>query len=69
MGSEIYDTMDELVENGPKFIRDFEFIDAGEFLLFDPNREAYPQNVKQRVDWLNGWFVDGYVYVWYTDDK
>jgi len=69
MGSEIYDTMDELDENGLEYLEDFEFIDAGEYLIIDPNREAYPHNVRQRVDWLKGRYFKGYIYVWYADDK
>lgn len=69
MGGDIYDTMDELVENGLKFLDDFEFIDAGSYVIFDPNKEVYPHYVSQRVDWLKGRYANGYIYVWYADDK
>ncbi|MEJ2657096.1 MAG: hypothetical protein P8012_07850 [Desulfobacterales bacterium] len=45
MGGEIAETMDELVENGLKFLEDFEFIDAGANVIYDPIREVYPHNV------------------------
>ena len=66
MGGDIYDTMYELDENGLKFTEDFEFIDAGKHLLCDPNREAYPRNIKQRVDWLKARYFNGYVYLWHS---
>ena len=65
MGGDIYEVMDELVENGMKFLDDFEFIDAVSYLTFDPEKQAYPRNIKQRVDWLKGRYVNGYVYVWH----
>jgi hypothetical protein len=69
MGSEIYDTMYDLDENGLKYLKDFEFIDAGEYVLIDPERQAYPCNISQRVDWLKGRYVKGYVYVWHDDNE
>ena len=69
MGGEIDETMEELVENGLKFLDDFEFIDAGAYLIYDPNKEFYPHNVSQRVDWLKGRYVNGYIYVWHADGK
>lgn len=66
MGGEIFDTIDELVMNGLEFLEDFEFIDA---VSNDSNRKTYPHNIKQRVEWLKGRYVNGYIYVWYADDK
>jgi len=69
MGGDIDETIDDLIENGLKFIEDFYFIDAGIYLLCDPKKEAYPHNVRQRPDWLKGRYAKGYIYVWYADDK
>ena len=68
MGGDIYDTMDELVENGLKFLDDFEFIDAASYFISDTKRETCSRNVKQRVDWLKGRYVDGYDDVWCPDE-
>lgn len=46
MGIDIDETIDDLIENGLKYIEDFEFIDAGSYLIIDPERHAYPYNVK-----------------------
>ena len=58
-----------MLARGLKFLRDFEFIDAGEYLLCNPERQAYPRNIKQRVDWLKGRYANGYIYVWHADGK
>ncbi len=65
MGFDIYETIDDLVENGLKFIEDFEYIDAGCYSVADPEKRAYPHNVKQRVNWLKGRYSEGYIYVWH----
>ena len=69
MGGEIFETMDELNQCGLKFLEDFEFIDAGAYVIYDPKREVHPHNVSQRVDWLKGGYVNGYIYVWYAEDN
>jgi len=65
MGFEFDQIIDDLVRSGLKFLEDFDFIDAGVYIIIDPNREAYPRNIKQRVGWLKGRYFNGYVYVWH----
>ena len=55
--------MDELVEIGLKFLEDFELIDGCVYIIIDPERNAYPCNIKQMVGWLKGRYVNGYIYV------
>ena len=68
MGSDIDETIDDLIENGLMFTEDFEYIDAGCYSFADPERRAYPHNVRLRADWLKGRFAGGYIYVWYNDN-
>jgi hypothetical protein len=69
VGGDVYETIDDLIENGLRFLEDFEFIDAVSYLIIDPEKKGYAYNVKQRVDWLKGRYAGGYVYVWYNDNK
>ena len=68
MGADIDETIDDLVENGLKFLKDFEFIDAGAYMIIGSEKQACPFIVKQKVGWLKGCYVKGYIYVLYNDN-
>ena len=61
MGFEFDETIDDLVKSGLKFIEDFYFIDAGAY-----EQAVVVNDMKQKVNWLKGRYVNGYIYVWYN---
>jgi len=74
VGSDVYDLIDDLIENGLKMGEDFGYFDAID-LYFDMHR--YPdectlrENLDLGVGWLKGRRSNniGDIYVWYADNK
>ena len=64
MGFEFEKIINDLFKCGMKFLEDYYFVDAGAYEQF-----VVANDIKQRVDWLKGRYVDGYIYVWWTDDN
>jgi len=71
MGGDVYDTADDLIENGLKIVEDFEFIDAGRYAMGmnSPYNKKGSHNVNVGVEWLRGRYAQGGIYVWYVDEN
>ena len=61
MGFEFDEIIEDLIENGLKFLDDVYFIDAGAY-----EQDVVVNDIEQKVDWLKGRYANGYIYVWYN---
>jgi hypothetical protein len=71
MGGGIDKTMDELIVNGLTIGEDFGYVDAACFAMY---YSIFEKGVRQklvdvRVSWLKARYVDGVVYVWYSEGR
>ena len=66
-GNDVYDLIEDLIENGLKIDKDFVYFDASD-LAFDIEC-TWRKNLDFGVGWLEGRCVNEYVYVWWTDDN
>lgn len=70
--SDWYDYIDDLIKNGLKMDEDFCRFDTDhliEPMYRCPDECTWRKNLNLGVGWLKGRYIDGYVYVWLTDEN
>ena len=71
MGNGINKTIDELIVNGLTIGEDFAYVDAASFAMYYGigNKGVRQKLVDVGVSWLKARYVDGAVYVWYSEGR